>query len=135
METNKVPGKKVRASRSSSKIADQIISRYASLYRDCVRHHWSLDVYIEERRAMRAEFQAAALTHFDSGRAYAAGSIFFDLVNSSAELEWRLGHADVSTAVATWTYGENPDGSRNLPTHGGHFWKGTDLPFNGWNRF
>jgi hypothetical protein len=112
------------------KYRDALIVHYAACYRDCVRLKWSLGEYLKQRNN-RPERPGIKLSHFDQGMVYAASRIYFDMVNSPDHLEWRLGFVDISTATAHFAW--KGDGLY-VPTHGGHFWRGTDIPFNGWNR-
>lgn len=126
METITAPSKK-RATRNPIHV-QKLIEHYAQAYRDCVRNHWTLEQYLAARSNVPAH---PTLTHFDQGQVYATRNLYFNLVNGPDHLEWRLGFEDISTAKV---YQSSVD-SGLMPTHGAHFWKGTDIPFNGWNKF
>lgn len=116
--------------RSNPKDVKRQCSRLLELYRICVREHWTLDRYVAERKAFW-EAQPDR-TRGDSSEIWGYSRALWDALHS-VHLVWRLG--DVTGPIPEglgWPYGERADGSRNLPTHGAHCWRGTDIPFDGW---
>jgi len=118
--------------KSQVKAVERFCREMLSIHSRATREQWSSDQLIKARSDLRNNTDYTKWTRVDHAYIHAYSMALYDIV--WANVEWRLGTEETGpVAAGQWLYGEKIEGMRNLPTHGGHFWKGTDKPFTAWS--
>lgn len=132
-----------RRPRSNPRLVEEARREFLSLHTRCTTEMWTYDRYINERRAVWERIEerlgktSSKLTIADTDAIDGYALALWDAINSSyVLLEWKLGLEDVSTAIPSknWEYRALPSGTRNVPTHGAHFWAGTNKLWSPWSK-
>lgn len=118
-----------RKTRSNYKRTERLRAALATIHRQAKRLHWSCDTLIAARAEVFAEATRLGCTGGERDYLYGYGRALFDAVND--HMEWRLGLADVTTSSSAG-YSKFCEAWGAPPTHGGHFWPGTDHLFGKW---
>lgn len=123
---------KPKRTRSNYKRTERLRIALKQAHRDAMYFKWRDRTIIEARAEIFREARNSGCTRAEYDYLYGYSRALWD--DMCEAMEWRLGFADVSTAypARAFPYGDKPDGTRNLPTHGAHFWPGTNYLFGEW---
>lgn len=110
--------------------------RLRSMFLDAIRGHWTHTRIIEERtkRVLDTPEYRKLTQAYAFGLTAIAGE-WFDII-SRDYMDWRMGPESGPTRFAhvdPWTDADS-ELCRTKNMFGGHFWKGTDIPYNGYTR-
>lgn len=115
--------------RSNYNRTEKFRSRIWYVYYMARTNHTTHEVQLEHIGKVWDEVNAVST---QSEKSYLFGySMALSQIQGLELVEWRLGHASGPVARGhVWADGYNPDNGG--PTHGSHFWKGTDKLFGEW---
>ncbi len=117
--------------RDNRRYVERCRDHYLSALSACVRDHWTADRYTSERNERRPPLEAH--TGHNAGEILGYSRACFDAVWPL--LEWRLGFEDVASAYPAHGFPFGPERDAlglPLPTHGAHFWRGSNDLFTAW---
>lgn len=114
--------------RSNHRRTEKFRSRLYAAHNRAAQIHMHSDALISERAAI---LQEARLVSTREEISFLHGFADALWLVTARDMEWRLGRETGPVPRNhVWPAGYSP--GNGGPTHGGHFWRGTDRPWNDW---